>query len=83
MPSITIVITDQPKGQGFTVLTDSAAPGIGLSLSPAQAFTNALLRACSLQAESIQYGTPSATLAGELVAAAHAISTPSKPESFA
>jgi hypothetical protein len=69
MATITIVIRDLPKGQGCAVLTDSAPPAIGQPRTDAQELSNKLLRLCANQAATTQYGTASATLAGDLVQA--------------
>lgn len=69
MATITIVLRDLPKGQGCAVLTDSAPPSIGHPRTDAQDLANRLLRLCASQAATTQYGTASATLAGELVQA--------------
>lgn len=69
MNTITIVLTNLPKGQGVTVQTDSGAPAIGRQCNPAQALAMDLLRTCNAQATSVQYGQPAATLAGELLQA--------------
>ena len=65
--TITIVLTDLPKGRGVTVMTDAGAPAIGQVCTQAQALAMDLLRTCKAQATSVQYGQASATLAGELV----------------
>lgn len=64
--TITIVLTDLPKGRGVTVVTDTGAPAIGQVCTPAQALAMDLLRTCKAQATSVQYGHASASLAGEL-----------------
>ncbi|MDB5967140.1 MAG: hypothetical protein JWQ72_3640 [Polaromonas sp.] len=69
MTTITIVLTDLPKGRGVTVQTDGAPPSIGHPLTPAQSLAMDLLRTCNAQASGVQYGNNSATLAGELVQA--------------
>lgn len=69
MTTITIVITDLPKGKGCTVQTNSAAPAIGRPLTPAEAVSMDLLRICAARTCGVQYGTTSAALAGELVRA--------------
>jgi len=69
MDTITIVIRTLPKGKGCAVQTDSAPPAIGQPRTDAQELANKLLRICASQAATTQYGTASATLAGELVQA--------------
>lgn len=69
MTTITIVLTNLPKGRGVTVQTDAGAPAIGQVCNPAQALAMDLLRICKAQAEDVQYGQACATLAGDLVAA--------------
>ncbi|MFC5524045.1 hypothetical protein [Polaromonas jejuensis] len=69
MPTITIVLQDLPKGRGVTVLTDAGAPCVGQPRSPADSLAMDLLRTCKAQASSVQYGSASATLAGELAQA--------------
>lgn len=67
MTTITIVLTDLPKGRGVTAQTDAGAPCIGQPRTPAEALAMDLLRTCIARADSVQYGTLSATLAGELL----------------
>lgn len=67
MKTITIVLTDLPQGKGVTVQTDTGAPRIGQPCTPAESLAMDLLRTCKAQASAVQYGTPSATLAGELL----------------
>jgi hypothetical protein len=67
MTTVTIVLTDLPQGKGVAVQTDSGAPCIGQQRTPAEALAMDLLRTCKAQASSVQYGTLSATLAGELL----------------
>jgi hypothetical protein len=67
MSSITIVLTDLPKGRGVTVQTDSGAPHIGHPCTPAEALAMDLLRICKAQADSVHYGQATAALAGELL----------------
>ena len=72
MSTITIVLTNLPRGRGVTVQTDAGTPAIGQPTTPAQALAIDLLRLCAKQADSVHYGQASATLAGELVAAGQA-----------
>ena len=67
MSTITIILTDLPKGRGVTVQTDSGAPCIGRTCTPAEALAMDLLRTCKAQASSVNYGQQSAALAGELL----------------
>jgi hypothetical protein len=68
MARVTIVIEDQRQGPGrITVQTDAGVPSVGQQYTPAQILGNILLRTCHLQAEELQYGNASATLAGELL----------------
>lgn len=69
MSTITIVLTNLPKGRGVTVQTDAGAPAIGQVCNPAQALAMDLLRICKAQADAVHYGQPCATLAGDLLAA--------------
>lgn len=69
MATITIVITDLPKGKGCSVLTDAGAPAVGQPRTPAQELAAGLLRTCQLQASCISFGAAPATLAGELAIA--------------
>lgn len=69
MSTITIVLTNLPKGRGVTVQTDAGAPVIGKPTTPAEALAIDLLRTCKAQATSVQFGVATATLAGELVQA--------------
>ena len=69
MKTLTIVLTDLPKGRGVAVLTDAGAPCVGQSRTPAEALAMDLLRTCVRQADSVQYGNPGATLAGDLLQA--------------
>ncbi|ABM37581.1 hypothetical protein [Polaromonas naphthalenivorans] len=69
MTTITIVLTDLPKGRGVTVQTDAGVPCVGQPRTPAEALAMDLLRTCSRQADSVQYGLASATLQGELIQA--------------
>ena len=69
MTTVTIVLTDLPKGQGVTVQTDSGAPSIGQQRTPAEALAMDLLRTCNRQADSVQYGQSSAALQSELTQA--------------
>jgi hypothetical protein len=66
MKTITIVLMDLERGKGCAVITDSAPPRIGQPNTPAESLAIDLLRICKLQANSVQYGQASATLAGEL-----------------
>lgn len=67
MTTLTIVLTDLPKGRGVTVQTNAGAPCIGQPRTPAESLAMDLLRLCKAQASSVQYGNLSATLAGELL----------------
>jgi hypothetical protein len=67
MSTITIVIKDLPKGRGFTVQTDAAAPCVGQPRSMADSAVMDILRQMQRQATDVQYGTASAALAGELL----------------
>lgn len=69
MTTLTIVLTDLPKGRGVTVQTNAGAPCIGQPRTPAEALAMDLLRLCSRQADSVQYGQASAALHGELTQA--------------
>jgi hypothetical protein len=69
MKTITIVLMDLEKGKGCAVITDTGAPRIGVPVTHAESLAMDLLRTCNLQATSVQYAQPSATLAGELAAA--------------
>lgn len=69
MTTLTIVLTDLPKGRGVTVQTDAGAPCVGQLRTPAEALAMDLLRTCGRQADSVQYGQASATLQGELMKA--------------
>lgn len=67
MASITIVINDLDKGRGCTVQTNAGATRMGEQRTPAQELAAKLLRTCASEAHSVQFGTKSATLAGELL----------------
>ncbi len=67
MSTITIVIRDLPKGAGATVITDAGTPAIGQQRTPAEDLAATVLRICASHAQGMQYGTASASLAGELV----------------
>ena len=67
MTTLTIVLTDLPKGKGVTVQTDAGVPCVGQPRTPAEALAMDLLRTCKAQASAVQYGNESATLAGELL----------------
>ena len=67
MSTITLVLTNLPKGMGVSVQTDAGAPSIGQQCTPAQALAMDLLRTCKAQANSVQYGQHTATLHGELM----------------
>jgi hypothetical protein len=69
MTTVTIVLTDLPKGNGVTVQTDAGAPCIGQPLTQAEALAMDLLRLCNRQADSVQYGQASAALQGDLIRA--------------
>lgn len=69
MSTITIVITDLPKGRGCTVQTDGAPPAVGQSRTPAEALFTDLIRTCTKQSSGVQFANTAATLAGELVQA--------------
>lgn len=66
---ITIVITDRQDGPGCTVQTDSGPIGIGEPLTDAQLLARQVLAICNSHAASLQHGTKSASLAGELLEA--------------
>ncbi len=55
MTTLTIVLTDLPKGKGVTVQTDAGVPCIGQPRTPAEALAMDLLRTCNRQADSVQY----------------------------
>jgi hypothetical protein len=67
MSTLTIVLTGLPKGKGVTVQTNAGAPCVGQQRTPAEALAMDLLRLCSRQADTVQYGQASATLHGELM----------------
>ena len=69
MTTITIIITDLPKGRGCTVQTDGSPPSIGKPLTPAEALFTDVARICGKQSAGVQYCNPAATLAGDLLAA--------------
>jgi hypothetical protein len=56
MPRITLTIIDDNGGRGAYVVTDSDAPAIGRTRTPAQALALDLLRVCKLQALGVTYG---------------------------
>ena len=72
MPKITIVVEDIPGTRlsvgSVHVTTDTGAPCIGQPRTPAESLAMDLLRQCKAQATHIKYGTPCATLAGQLLA---------------
>lgn len=69
MKNITIVLMDLEKGKGCAVITDASVPQVGQPRTPAESLAMDLLRTCALQANSVQYGQASATLAGDLATA--------------
>jgi hypothetical protein len=69
MTTITIVLTDLPRGRGVTVQTDGSPPSVGGFATPAEALSADLLRTCEARAIDVQYGNASTWLAGELLAA--------------
>ena len=71
MTTITIVLTDLPRGRLVTVQTNGPPPRTGF-FTPAEALSMDLLRICQARASEVQYGNASAWLAGELVAAQQA-----------
>ncbi|SFB96077.1 hypothetical protein SAMN05216344_10698 [Polaromonas sp. OV174] len=58
MKTITIVLTDLPKGAGVAVITDADSPCIGQPRTPAQSLAMDLLRTCRAQANKVQHNTP-------------------------
>ena len=63
----TITINDLPQGQGAEVMTDADAPCIGQTRTPAESLAMHVLRMSKAQAIRTQYGTPCATLTGQLL----------------
>ncbi|MES2909860.1 MAG: hypothetical protein V4718_00640 [Pseudomonadota bacterium] len=55
MSTITITLTDLPKGRGVTVSTNTTKPSIGRQVTPAEALAMDLLRTCNAQAEKVEY----------------------------
>lgn len=69
MASVTIVITDTPRGYDCTVVTNAAAPTVGVQRTPAQELGAKLLQICHRQAALTTYGNDCAAMVGEMVRA--------------
>lgn len=67
MNRITIVLQDQADGNGYSLQTDLGAPALGTKGTPAEQVAAALICICLKSAKNAQFGTTSATLAGDLV----------------
>ena len=68
MSTITIILTDLPKGRGVSVRTSGSAPVLGQQRTPAEALAMDLHRICHQQANTLQYEQLGACLACPLAA---------------